>query len=217
MGLKQLIIKAYKDNSFGSQVGSYTAMINPESYTQSFNVSYNEEQAPGTPEATLKYDKSTPTTIKFDLVFDATGVVNTSVSDVGSEIQKFRKVVYDYNGSIHSPNFLKLTWGNALVYECILTSMTVNYTLFNSDGVPLRAKVTVNFKEYVTPTKPTEDSSPDMTHVKTVVSGDLLPSMTFSVYGDEAHLLKVAEHNKLDSIISLQSGSRLYFPPLATK
>lgn len=217
MALKQLTIKAFKDDTFGSQVGSYTAMLNPESYTQNFNVSYNEEQAPGTPEATLKYEKSTPTTIKFDLVFDATGVVNSSVTDVGSEIQKFRKVVYDYNGSIHCPNYLEVTWGNALVYQCKLTSMTVNYTLFKSDGTPLRAKVTVNFKEYVTPTKPMEDSSPDMTHVKTVVAGDLLPSMTFDVYGDEAHLLKVAEHNKLDSIISLQPGSRLYFPPLATK
>ncbi|WP_286756101.1 LysM peptidoglycan-binding domain-containing protein [Roseivirga sp. UBA838] len=217
MALKQLMIKAFKDDTFGSEIGSYTAMLNPESYTQSYNISYNEEQAPGTPEATLKYEKSTPTTLKFDLIFDATGVVNTSVTDVGSEIQKFRKVVYDYNGNIHSPNYLEVTWGNALVYQCKLTGMTVNYTLFKSDGTPLRAKVTVDFKEYVAPTKPIKDNSPDMTHVKTVVSGDLLPSLTYNVYGDETHLLKVAEHNKLDSILHLKSGSTLYFPPLASQ
>lgn len=216
MGLNKLIIKSYENDTFKTEVGSYTAMLNPESYTQSFSVEYNTDQASGTPEATLKYQKSIPTTIKFNLVFDATGVVDKSITDVGKEIQKFRKVVYDYNGNIHSPNYLKLTWGNALVYNCKLTSMSVNYTLFKADGTPLRAKVTVDFKEYVTPTKPIKDKSPDMTHMKTVVAGDLLPSMTFNVYGDEAHLLKVAEHNKLDSIISLQPGTKLYFPPLAT-
>lgn len=215
MSIQQLKITGYKDDTFNSQVGSYTAMLNPESYTQSFNINYNQEQAQGSPDATLKYDKTTPSTVKFDLMFDATGVVNTTVTDVGSEIQKFRKVAYDYNGDIHSPNYLEVTWGNAMTYQCKLTSMTVNYTLFKSDGTPLRAKVSIDLTEYVAPTKPVDDESPDMTHVVRVKSGDLLPLMTYNVYSDKGHLLKVAEHNKLDSIIQLTPGSKLYFPPLA--
>ena len=92
--------------------------------------------------------------------------------------------------------------------------MKVNYTLFKPDGSPLRAKVNVDFKEFQTPTDALDKSSPDMTHQKTVVSGDLLPALTYDVYGDEAHLLKVAEHNKLDTIMTLTPGARLYFPSL---
>ncbi|MEP0984343.1 LysM peptidoglycan-binding domain-containing protein [Ekhidna sp.] len=212
--LQQLTIVGYKDKNFSSKVGAYTAMLNPESYSQSFNVSYNEEQGQGTPDASIKYEKSGPSTTNFELLFDATGVVNTSRTDLVSEISKLKKVAYDYNGSIHSPNYLKLIWGKAMVYKCRLTSMKVNYTLFRPDGTPLRAKVTVDFKEYRTPSAALDKNSPDMTHLKTVVAGDLLPTLVYDVYQSDDHLLDVAEYNKLDSLLQLSCGSKIYFPPL---
>ena len=41
--LQPLTIQGYKDKNFGSSVGSYKALINPESYTQNFSITYNEE------------------------------------------------------------------------------------------------------------------------------------------------------------------------------
>ncbi len=212
--LQQMTVVGYKDENFSSKVGSYTAMLNPETYSQNFDVQYNVEQGQGTPDATIKYEKSTPSTVNFDLIFDGTGVVNAKRTDLASEISKFKKVVYDYNGNIHSPNYLKLIWGKALLYKCRLTSLKINYTLFKPDGSPLRAKLSVSFKEFQTPSAALDRNSPDMTHVKTVVSGDLLPSLVYDVYRDENHILKVADHNKLDSIMHLEPGKRLYFPPL---
>lgn len=212
--LQQMTVVGYKDENFSSKVGSYTAMLNPETYSQNFDVQYNVEQGQGTPDATIKYEKSTPSTVNFDLMFDATGVVNSKRTNLASEISKFKKVVYDYNGNIHSPNYLKLIWGKAMLYKCRLTSLKINYTLFKPDGSPLRAKLSVSFKEFQTPSAALDKNSPDMTHVKTVVAGDLLPSLVYDVYRDENHLLKVAEHNHLDSILHLEPGSKLYFPPL---
>lgn len=212
--LQQMTVVGYKDENFSSKVGAYTAMLNPETYSQNFDVQYNVEQGQGTPDATIKYEKSTPSTVNFDLIFDATGVVNSKRTNLASEISKFKKVVYDYNGNIHSPNYLKLIWGKAMLYKCRLTSLKINYTLFKPDGSPLRAKLTVAFKEFQTPSAALDKNSPDMTHVKTVVAGDLLPSLVYDVYRDESHILKVAEHNKLDSILHLSPGSKLYFPPL---
>ncbi|WP_421872497.1 LysM peptidoglycan-binding domain-containing protein [Marinoscillum sp.] len=212
--LQPLIIEGYKDENFGSKVGSYSAMLNPESYSQNFAIQYNTEQGQGTPDASIKYEKSTPSTMSFELVFDATGVVDSKRTDLVKEISSFKKVAYDYNGQIHSPNYLKLIWGQAMLYKCRLTSMKINYTLFKPDGTPLRAKVNVDFKEFQTPSDALQDNSPDMTHVKTVIDGDMLPSLVYDVYQDEAHLLKVAEYNQLDSLIALKAGSKLYFPPL---
>lgn len=212
--LQPLTIEGYKDEGFSSKVGSYAVMINPESYSQDFSIQYNEEQSQGSPDASIKYDKTVPSTLSFDMIFDATGVVDSKRTDLAGEITKFKKVAYDYNGVIHSPNYLKLIWGKALLYKCRLTSMKVNYTLFKSDGSPLRAKVSVSFKEFQTPTQAMENSSPDMTHLKVVIAGDMLSTLTYDVYQDESHLLKVAEYNKLDSIMQLVPGSKLYFPPL---
>ncbi|MDW3211150.1 MAG: LysM peptidoglycan-binding domain-containing protein [Reichenbachiella sp.] len=212
--LQPLTIEGYKDENFSSQVGSYTAMLNPESYSHSLNVQYSEEQGAGTPDASIKYEKSTPSSVNFDLVFDATGVVDKNRTDLTSEITKFKKVAYDYNGSIHSPNFLKLIWGKAMLFKCRLTTMKINYTLFKPDGSPLRAKVSVTFKEFQNPSEAMEDNSPDMTHVKTVIAGEQLPALTYDVYQDESQMLMVAEHNKLDTLMHIKPGTKLYFPPL---
>lgn len=213
--LQPLTIEGYKDENFSSKIGSYSAMLNPESYSQSLSIQYNEEQGQGTPDASIKYEKSPPSTLSFELVFDATGVVDSTRTDLVSEITKFKKIAYDYNGNIHSPNYLKLIWGKALLYKCRLITMKINYTLFRPDGSPLRAKVNVDFKEFQNPTEAMEDNSPDMTHLHVVVAGDMLPALTYNVYQKEAHLLKVAEYNKLDTIMYLVPGSKLYFPPIA--
>ena len=211
-----LTVTAYSKNSTGksSQVGEYKAMLNPEKYHQDFTIDYSKAQASGSPNAVLKFEKMTPSKMNFDLVFDATGVVNSSVTDAGAEVQKFLDLAYNYNGDIHSPNYLKLSWGKALSYICRLSTAKVDYTLFKPNGTPLRAKVAVSFEEYTAPVA-SPDESPDMTHVVRVVSGDLLPTLTDNVYDDSGHLLKVAAYNKLDSLIHLQAGDKLYFPPLA--
>ena len=212
--LQPLTIEGYKDKNFGSSVGSYKALINPETYTQNFSITYNEEQGQGTPDASIKYEKSPPSTLSFELIFDATGVVSGKRTDLTKELNDFKKIAYTYNGGIHEPNYLKLLWGNAMLYKCRLTSLKITYTLFKPDGTPLRAKATVDFKEYQTPTQALEDNSPDMTHVRVVKSGDLLPAMVDDVYGDQGYVLQVAEHNQLDNLLELDSGQKLYFPPI---
>jgi hypothetical protein len=212
--LQQMIIEGYKDQDFSSKVGSYTAMLNPQSYSQNYNSQYSVEQGQGTPDASIKYEKSTPSNLNFELLFDATGVVNPKRTDLVKEITSFKKVAYDYNGNIHSPNYLKLIWGQSLLFKCRLTSMKVNYTLFKPDGTPLRAKVTVDFKEFQTPSQAITKNSPDMTHIKTVRAGDSLPELVYDVYQEDAHILSVAKYNHLDTIMNLEVGRQLYFPPL---
>lgn len=215
--LQYLTIVGYKDNAFGTKVGSYRALINPDKYTQNFHVEYNFEQGLGTPNSSIKFKYSPPSDISFELLFDGTGVISQSRTDVQTEIENFKKIVYDYNGEIHSPNYLKLIWGSGLSFQCRLTSLSFNYTLFRSDGTPLRAKGNVSFKNYVSPKQVKTDSdnqSPDMTHERTVRAGDTLPTLTKEIYGDNSHYLKVAAYNKLSNFRYLVPGSVIYFPPL---
>lgn len=217
MELKYLKITAYKDNALNSEIGDYTVMLNPETYTQNYAVQYNIEQAPGTPNTTLRFEVSTPQELSFDLVFDGTGVVNYNRTDLLTEIESFKNVVYTYNGDIHSPNYLKLSWGEAMNFPCRLTSLAITYKLFKPDGTPLRAEAKVSFKEYQDPLvieMEAKRNSPDMSHIITVVAGDTLPALAYKVYGENGHYLKVATFNQLDNFRKLKPGSKIQFPPL---
>lgn len=217
MELSKLNIESYKDKGFNSKIGSYEVMLNPESYTHNYSIEYSKKQAPGRSDTSIKFHKATPQTLSFDLVFDGTGVVDPKRTGLISEIEKFRNVVYKYNGNIHKPNYLKLIWGKYTVFRCMLSSMSVNYKLFRPNGTPLRAIVKVTFTGYEDPTaiaKQEGRNSPDMSHVVTVVAGDTLPALTYEVYGEKQHYLKVARYNGLDNFRDLKPGMKLTFPPL---
>lgn len=216
--LEKLIVMAFAKPTFTQQVGSsFTVLMNPEKYTHSHSISYNKETGQGAPGTPIKFEKIEPEKVSFELIFDGTGVVPNSPANIEDQIKAFKKLAYDYNGDIHSTNYLKLSWGSML-FKCRLTSLEVTYTLFKSDGTPLRAKATANFEEYTdasTIAKEGNKTSPDLTHERTVLAGDTLPLMCHRIYGDTKYYTQVARANNLVNFRHLTPGSKLYFPPLA--
>ena len=217
MTLKKLAITAYADPNFTQQVGAtYPVQINPESYTHNHTTAYTKNDSTDTAGVTTKFYVQDPQKISFDFYLDSTGVVSgiTSVSDA---ISSFKTVAYSYNGNIHSPNYLLLQWGGGFEFQCRLVSLDIDYTLFKADGTPLRAKLSVSFEEYLSPqaiAQKANKNSPDMTHARTVVAGDTLPAMCYSIYGDSIYYIDVANHNSLSDFRNLAAGSLIYFPPL---
>jgi len=223
MAKEYMEIIAYSDSKYnGSGSSSCKVQINPASYTHDLNVSYNNQQPLGTPGTSLWFKNIPPEKVSFEIYFDATGAVSsgssTSLSPVPvkDQIDKFKDVCYNYNGSIHQPNYLKLSWGT-LVFKCKLTSLSISYTLFRNDGTPLRAKLTTTFEEALdvnTIAKQAKNQSPDMTHRVKVREGDTLPLICYRVYGDSRYYMKVAAYNNLINFRKLKPGTDLYLPPV---
>jgi hypothetical protein len=217
MSLNKMKIIAYKNNKYaGKGSKTCTVAINPASYSHSHQVNYNNTTSEGAPGTPLKFKAIPPESISFEIHFDATGAIATSKTPVTVQIQRFKKVCFDYNGDIHEPNYLIISWG-ALVFKCKLTSLEVNYTLFKPDGTPLRAKASVKFEEASdanTLAKEANKKSPDLTHMFMVREGDTLPIICYQVYGDCSYYLEVAKHNKLVNFRNLIPGTSLYLPPL---
>lgn len=217
--LEYLTIEAYNNEDFeeGEMIASYKVMINPETYTHSYSIDYSNRQEPGTPNTSSKFEKAPPSEVSFDLIFDGSGVVDINRVDLVDEIEKFKKVVYDYNGDIHKPNYLKITWGKSPFFQCHLTSMSITYKLFRPDGSPIRAEVKVSFKNFEDPNKIEQEAkrkSPDLSHIVTVVAGDTLPALTYKAYGEKEHYLKVARFNQLTNFRNIKPGTQIVFPPL---
>lgn len=221
-GLEKMLVKAYGDSGFNQAAGSYTVWINPAQYTHTYRVCYNDRQAQGSPGGSPDFNRTLADTIQLELVFDGTGVVPgpvpgvPSTDGVAAQVDDFRKLVFDYDGKIHSPRFLQLVWGT-LLFRCRLSALEVAYTLFKPDGTPLRAKANATFVGYtdeVELARMARKSSPDLTHVRTVREGDTLPLLCWEVYGSSAWYPGVARANGLAGFRDLPVGTRLVFPPL---
>lgn len=218
MALIKLKIEAYEaPNCTGAQMGTITAMFNPETYSRTYNVNYKASDENSSNATTMIFTGIGQNDLTLKLIVDGTGIVPipgaTSVDDY---ITKFKSVVYNYQGKEHRPNYLKLTWGN-LTFTGICESINITYNLFKDDGSALRATMNVKFIEstdYKTKAKEAQKSSPDLTHIRTVKAGDTLPLMTYHIYGDSSYYLQVAQVNNLTSVSAIKPGDQIYFPPI---
>jgi nucleoid-associated protein YgaU len=200
--------------------GVFSSLLNPEKYAFKYKVEYTEAQGQGTSATQPKFVRTAPEDLNLEFLFDRTGIIKGNSDDLGigivADIERFKRIVFDYNGDEHKPNYLMIGWGT-LLFKGILAEMSIEYKLFSPEGVPLRAVVTASFKGVV------EDSlrvarennnSPDLTHVRIVKEGDTLPLMTFKIYGDSKYYLQVAAANNLTNFRRLQPGQQIIFPPI---
>lgn len=219
--LEKLKVVAYSDPEFNNKIadGEFSTLMNPEKYTYHYKIETDKAQASGTSTVSPKFNKKLPENLELDFVFDRTGVINGYKSlDEGiiSDIEKFKKVILDYNGDQHKPNYLIISWGT-LLFKGSLTEMDVEFKLFKPDGTPIRAVAKAKFQGFVEDNlraAKENNKSPDLTHYRTVKEGDTLPLMSFHIYGDSKYYLEVAKVNNIINFRKLKTGQKIFFPPL---
>jgi len=220
-GLNKLKITAYTNGTFTQQAGDpFFVLINPSKYSHGYKIKYSDPQAQGASGGSPDFNKVPSETVKFEIIFDGTGIVpstNGAPVDVSKQIDAFKALVFGFSGKIHSTKFLVLAWGT-LLFKCRLTTLDLEYTLFKSDGSPLRATAKAAFDGYNDEAeleRMANKSSPDLSHLITVRAGDTLPLLCWSVYGTSVPYIQVARANGLSGFRSIPAGTQLLFPPLA--
>lgn len=218
--LVKLTIKAFTDAKFNRAAGEFVLPINPQEFAENLSLKLNNLQAPGMQGNDPKYDRTEPETVALEFVLDGTGVVPLPDSlkgkTVSEQVVALKQVVYEMEGSIHQPKYLKIIWGD-FVFDCKMTALQVTYTLFNPDATPLRAKVKLQLKEFTEPKKRLAEegkNSPDLTHVRGIQEAEKLPLKTFEMYGDDSLYLEVARVNGLTNFRRIAPGTKIIFPPI---
>jgi len=218
----KLNIKAFKDADFNSEskaVDVFQTSITPEKYSLSTRIEMNKDQPTGNNGNDNKLDKITPRQLDLEILFDRTGVLEDypfTETGVDPDIKAFKDVVFTYEGEIHKPYYLEISWGS-LVFKGMLSELNVEYKLFRSNGLAVRAVAKVKFIEFFTAAQiaaMSKKSSPDLTHKRIVNEGDTLPLMTYRIYGDSKYYLQVAKVNGLANFRKLTPGQQIWFPPL---
>ncbi|MCD2324181.1 hypothetical protein LQ953_09175 [Sphingomonas sp. IC-56] len=221
-GLEKLTITAFADPGYGKRADTtpnpLKVMINPSQYSQAMGINYTQQQGAGGTGKTIAFNRDQGEALDLTLVFDGTGTVpDAPTKSVPDQLADLKRLIYDVNWDIRSPNFVQLSWGT-LLFKGRLKTLGIEYTLFDADGTPLRAKVKAAFLGYHENSdarKGQHGESAELSQIVEVEAGDSLPNLCKQVYGDEKYYLAVARHNGLDDFRALTPPLTLLFPPLA--
>jgi len=207
-------------------VGSdrFEVMLNPSSYSHRRSIEYDEKRTLGQAGSDPRFAAMGEETVSFELVLDGTGAVPPSgpggrLQPVKDQIRALTGIVHRYRGNHHEPSVVRLLWGS-FVFFGRLRSMGTEYTLFQPEGDPLRAKVRLEFVGFMSKEEEAlvaNRSSPDLSHKVVVRAGDTLPLLCYRIYRDSAYYLDVARYNGLTDFRTLEPGTTIDFPPLRAR
>lgn len=219
----KIVIRPFLNQKQDQSAGEdFTIPVNPESYSQAYKVELKEKPAGGNQGSAPEYKFTSPEELKLEFTLDNTGTIEGNVYDgtpVPKQVEKLLATVYKMKGEAHRPSILKIQWGSFFTFDCVLSTLDINYVLFKPNGEPLRAKVSASFKQYTEPqirSRQENKKSPDLTRVIRVADGDTLPNLSYKSYGTPKYYPQVAYANKLMSIRTLRTGDDLVFPPVRT-
>lgn len=202
-------------------------MFNPYEYTLSKTNTFKEQEAAnGENSPPAEISKAGAQTLKLKLFFDTYSKrdsiygTETDVSRITDKLWKFMHVTEenqsDANKKKHVP-LVAFHWG-VFFFVSYITNMSQTFTLFTSQGIPVRARVDVTFTQYrdvddrrKLSQNPTSGGGP-INRVHTVIAGDRLDLIANNVYQDPTKWRLIARYNNLLHPADLQPGQRLAIP-----
>jgi nucleoid-associated protein YgaU len=192
---------------------------------------FAEVAIPGLELPLIQFVRGDATTLSMDLFFDSTeGGTGATALSVTDEVEKFHKLV-SIKGKLHHPPLVRISWGANFpgvgfgeadqagqTFTAVVLSVARRFTLFNPDGKPLRAIVSVSLKQFATIADQVTAinlQSADHTRLHVVQEGETLPLIAYDAYGDPRQWRVIADHNDLADVRRLVPGTSLQLPPLA--
>ncbi|MEO5593066.1 MAG: hypothetical protein ABIR15_18550 [Chitinophagaceae bacterium] len=224
--LEKLVIRSFANRDFSNEDPDrkFTTPVNPESFTQTFKINADTQQGHGNPGTETRYKSTEPEQLRLEFTLDGTRTIEGYGGEnkdyvtrpVHDQLEDLKKCVYNFDGTIHRPRFLIVMWGSEMNFNCVLSNLDLNYTLFEPDGSPLRVKVSATFTAHKSREQLLAESraeSPDLTHYRKVQQGDRLDLMSNSIYNDPKYFMQLGKVNNLTTIRQVKPGTDLYFPP----
>ncbi len=196
----------------------FDVLFNPTEYTVEDSNSWEEKKKPPQkPE--LQFTGLSLKKLSMELFIDS----YEQKDDVRKRTGQFAKLLIPSPKKDRPPK-LRLLWGKAdpnipsdFPFDCVLESLKQQFTLFANDGTPVRAKLSVSFKEFRQPTEqakrqPRRGSFPEQTY--TVKAGDTLSGITATLWQDPLKWRIIADKNAIANPRILNPGQVLQIPAI---
>jgi len=184
--------------------------FNPTQYSLEKSNQIAEIGIPGLSSPILQYVHGNNRTLTMDLFFDT--------YEERKDVTEYTNKIYGLLGieeETHVPPICTFTWSK-FTFRCVVQRVSGQFTLFLADGTPVRAKLSVTFKEFIDVEVLVRSdlmASVDRTKTYMVKRGDTLSSIAATAYGDPGQWRPIARANGIDNPRLLQPGP-LIIPPL---
>ena len=186
-------------------------MFNPEEYTLNKDNNFAAQAVPGLSGPILQFVHGNMRTLDMELFFDTYELQ----ADVRTQTNKIVNLL-NINSDLHAPPVLRIAWAS-LTFRCVLAKASQKFILFLPDGTPVRAKLSVNFSEYIDPNqeaKQVNRQTANFTKVHVVQLGETLSDIAGRLYKNAQIWRPIAIVNDVENPRELQVGQQLQIPPL---
>jgi hypothetical protein len=198
--------------------------FNPSEYTLTKGAQIAEIAIPGIDAPILQFVRGQTQTLSMELFFDTTqmGMGEAPVLDVRMLTEPVFQLV-KIQAKTHAPPRVRFFWGLGLSFRAIVDSIQQKFTLFNPAGIPLRATLTVSFKEYQTLEEQLQRlnlQSADHSKKRLIKRGETLALIAYQEYGDSMEWRRIFEEPRNLALIPdprrLQPGIEIVIPNIPT-
>lgn len=203
--------------------------FNPTEYSLNKGNQYAEVAIPGLASPVIQFVRGDSEKMTLELFFDTTDTgTGAGATSVTTKVDPFYRLI-KIDNELHAPALVRIAWNeqfpntaagwstsSSTVFDCVVESVDRKFTLFNSEGVPLRATVTISLRQYKTLEEQLEElnlQSADHTRVHVVRQGETLPQIAYQTYQNPARWRLIADHNGLLNPRQLRPGMLLELPP----
>lgn len=222
MSLEKAVIEIDPRDRGPNLPASITVQFNPTEYTLAKAAQIAEINIPGIDSPILQFVRGQNEKLTLELFFDTTqvGMGESPVQDVRDLTRPVYELV-KIQGNTHAPPRVRFVWGRGLSFRAIVESIQQKFTVFNPQGIPLRANLSVSFREYKTLEEQLGElnlQSSDHSKQREVQLKDTLSRIAFDEYGDSSKWRFIADDPANAAVLSnprrLTPGTRLLVPAL---
>jgi hypothetical protein len=214
--------------SVGAAVITLTFPFNPDKWAVSSSAEWKTTTAKANMEnPTVEFLGKKDTNIEIELFVDSYEQSSTSATSgsgdpptIAQTVAALMTTVTPTDQSIQQnlpmPNWVVFGWGTAPQVTALVEKVSVNYTMFDSDGSPLRASITLSLKQiFLAPSSqnPTSGGT-GLLGSHMVSEGDTLASVAYQQYGNAKYWRPLAATNGVEDPARLRPGTELILPPI---
>jgi Contractile injection system tube protein len=208
---KAIISVRDPDPQKDTEIQQIKVLFNPEKYSLEKSAAWEEKGS----KKTLEFVGISRKSFAIELFYD-TYEAGTDVRDHTNEIVQLMDPSVEYKGK-KVPPVCVFSWGG-FSFRGIVEKVTQNFSLFLNSGIPVRAVLTVGFKQFNTPAEQARGNPPgDPTKIRIVKDGETLNAIAAREYGDPGLWRVIADANKerLHNPRVLAAGMALVIPALS--
>jgi hypothetical protein len=212
--MAQELAKAVVTILDGQRSGQEIEVIfNPTEYSVEYSASFQETAPPGLSNPIIQFVNGNTQVLTMDLLFDT--YTDGGGRDVSERTRAFADMV-SIDGSLHAPPRVEFLWG-VFTFTAVVEKISQRFAMFRSDGTPVRATLSVTFKQYKTIAQQLEEprqNSADKTKRRVFESHDSLWLMAAREYGETKYWRLIAGENGIEDPRRIVPGRVLTLPPL---